>query len=196
MPNKHLSFFRVEAAYNSVAFIKQPQPQNACIFSPFWEILLIMKKNMKNSLNSFGKNFIKCGILGWCLEIVFTSLHSLQRRDFRLKGTTSLYMFPIYGAAVFLTPIFRTMKGKPALIRGITYAGFIFTGEYLSGSLLEKKTLCPWDYNRSKWNIKGIVRLDYLPFWILAGLLFEKVLENPSAKRITKTQAQSPSHTP
>lgn len=142
-----------------------------------------MEKKNKNSSNSFMKNFIKCGILGWCLEIIFTALHSLRKRDFRLTGTTSLYMFPIYGAATLLTPLFRAMKGKPALVRGLTYAGFILTGEYLSGTLLTKKNLCPWDYHRSKWNIKGIVRLDYLPFWIFAGLLFEKLLANPSGHK-------------
>ncbi len=122
------------------------------------------------------KNFIKCGVFGWCMEIVFTALDSLRRRDFRLKGTTSLYMFPIYGMAVLLTPLFHLMKGKPVWLRGLTYAGLIFTGEYISGSLLTKKTLCPWDYHRSKWHIKGIIRLDYLPFWSVAGLLFERLL--------------------
>lgn len=110
------------------------------------------------------------------MEIIFTALDSLRRRDFKLKGTTSLYMFPIYGMAALLTPLFHLMKGKPVISRGLTYAGVIFTGEYISGSLLTKKTLCPWDYHRSKWNIKGIVRLDYLPFWAIAGLLFEKLL--------------------
>ncbi|MBQ7955486.1 MAG: hypothetical protein IJ282_07015 [Lachnospiraceae bacterium] len=126
-------------------------------------------------------NFIKCGIFGWCLEIVFTAFDSLRRRDFKLKGTTSLYMFPIYGMASFLAPLFRLMKGKPIILRGLTYAGLIFTGEYISGSLLTKKTLCPWDYNRSKWHIKGIIRLDYLPFWAIAGLLFEKLLSERSS---------------
>ncbi len=55
----------------------------------------------------------------------------------------------------------------------------IFTGEYFSGTLLQKKNLCPWDYSRSKWNIKKIVRLDYLPCWFMTGLLFEKLLSEP-----------------
>lgn len=142
-----------------------------------------MEKKIKNLLNSFAKDFIKCGILGWCMEIIFTALHSLRRRDFCLKGTTSLYMFPIYGAAALLWPVFHIMKKKPALVRGLTYAGLIFTGEYLSGSLLTRKNLCPWDYHRSKWNIRGIVRLDYLPFWFFAGLLFEKILSTSHEER-------------
>lgn len=136
-----------------------------------------MKKTGKTLLT----NFIKCGVLGWCLEIIFTSLDSLRRRDYRLKGTTSLYMFPIYGTFSLLLPLFRLLRKKSLLTRGLTYAGLIFTGEYISGTLLTKKSLCPWDYNRSKWHIRGIVRLDYLPFWIIAGLLFEKMLTgNPA----------------
>lgn len=139
-----------------------------------------MKKTGKTLLT----NFIKCGVFGWCLEIIFTALDSLRRRDYRLKGTTSLYMFPIYGAFSLLRPFFRLLEKKTPLARGLTYAGLIFTGEYLSGTLLRKKSLCPWDYQRSKWHIKGIVRLDYLPFWVIAGLLFEKLLTGtPSPKR-------------
>ena len=56
------------------------------------------------------KDFIKCGILGWCLEITFTALHSLQQRKFTLQGTTSLWMFPIYGAGCLLRPICALVK--------------------------------------------------------------------------------------
>lgn len=121
-------------------------------------------------------NFIHCGILGWCLEILFTSAEAFRRRQFTLKGSTSLYMFPIYGMAAFLAPVCRLLKGKPLLFRGLTYAGLIFTGEYITGTLLSRKSLCPWDYGRSKWHINRLIRLDYIPFWALAGLLFEKLL--------------------
>lgn len=121
-------------------------------------------------------NFIHCGILGWCLEILFTSAEAFRRRQFTLKGSTSLYMFPIYGMAAFLAPVCRLLKGKPLLFRGLTYAGLIFTGEYITGTLLSRKSLCPWDYGRSKWHVNRLIRLDYIPFWALAGLLFEKLL--------------------
>ena len=63
------------------------------------------------------------------------------------------------------------------LARGFLYALFIFVGEFITGSLLMRRELCPWNYERSKWNIKKIIRLDYLPCWILAGLLFERLLK-------------------
>ena len=69
---------------------------------------------MKQKLHTFTKNFLKCGLAGWCLEIIFTSLASLRRRDLTLKGNTSLWMFPIYGCAAVLAPVGRLLAHKPA----------------------------------------------------------------------------------
>lgn len=122
------------------------------------------------------KNFMKCGILGWCLEITFTALHSLQKRELRLMGQTSLWMFPIYGSACLLEPLSKKLKNAPFQIRGSVYALCIFAGEYLSGRFLDQRALCPWNYERSRWHIRKVVRLDYFPNWFLAGLLFERLL--------------------
>lgn len=122
------------------------------------------------------KNFLHCGLIGWCMEIVFTALHSLRCRDYTLKGITSLWMFPIYGSASFLAPLFRKLKDKPIWTRGLTYMSLIFSAEYFSGTFLKKRKLCPWDYSRSKWNIRKVIRLDYAPLWFLAGLFFEQSL--------------------
>lgn len=121
-------------------------------------------------------NFIHCGILGWCMEITFTALNSFRRRQFKLTGNTSIWMFPIYGCACFLAPVSRLLKKKSPFVRGLSYAALIFTGEFITGTLLNKKDICPWDYSRSKWHIKKIIRLDYLPFWFIAGLLFERLI--------------------
>lgn len=53
------------------------------------------------------QNFLKCGTVGWCLEILFTSVDSILSRDWRLMGRTSLLMFPIYGLGALLGPIGR-----------------------------------------------------------------------------------------
>lgn len=121
-------------------------------------------------------NFLHCGILGWCLEITFTALDSFRRRQFTLKGITSIWMFPIYGMASFLAPLFHLLKGKSILLRGFSYATCIFLGEYVTGRLLKKRGLCPWDYSKSKWNVDGVIRLDYTPCWFVAGLLFERLV--------------------
>lgn len=121
------------------------------------------------------KSFLHCGLSGWCFEIIFTALGSLRNRDFTLKGKTSLWMFPIYGSAAFLTPLFKLLRNKSLWKRGLTYMGLIFSAEYLSGKFLRMKNLCPWDYSRAKWNINKVIRLDYAPLWFLVGLFLEQV---------------------
>lgn len=132
----------------------------------------------KKSTHKLFYNFLKCGLIGWCMEIIFTSFHSFRRRDLRLKGTTSIWMFPIYGSASLLYPITHLLKNKPFWLRGLTYMTLIFSAEYIAGSLLSKRALCPWDYYRSKWNLNRFIRLDFAPYWFAAGLLFEYVLQD------------------
>lgn len=125
---------------------------------------------------SLFKNFILCGIVGWCLEIVFTALDSIRRRELTLRGMTSLWMFPIYGMASFLSPLFHLLQKKSVLLRGFTYTILIFTGEYVTGYLLKKRGFCPWNYSKSKWNLNGLIRLDFIPNWFLTGLLYERLI--------------------
>lgn len=131
----------------------------------------------------FGKDFFICGLTGWCMEIVFTSAGSLLKHDKRLIGRTSLWMFPIYGMAAVITPVYKLLRKKPAFLRGGIYTLGIFSFEYLSGSLLKKHELCPWDYSDAKANIDGVIRLDYAPFWMLAGLLFERILVHENGEK-------------
>ncbi len=123
------------------------------------------------------KNFFLCGATGWCLECFWTGLGSiLSKKDKLLLCRTSVWMFPIYGMAALIAPISRILKGVPTLFRGLVYTLLIFTGEFLSGSLLKKHQSCPWDYSNAKLNYKGLIRLDYAPAWFLSGLLFEKLV--------------------
>lgn len=122
------------------------------------------------------KDFIKCGVIGWCMEIIFTALGALRRRQMQLVGQTSLYMFPIYGSIALFKPAFSLMKKLSFPLRGLFYAASIFTAEFLSGRLLSKHSICPWNYERHRWHVNGLIRLDFLPFWFIAGLLYEHVL--------------------
>ena len=130
------------------------------------EILFYMKKN-----------FLICGLTGWCMEILFTSIGSLCKSNRKLIGRTSIWMFPIYGVAAIICPVHKLIKNLPAICRGGIYSAGIFTCEYVSGSLLKRHNLCPWDYSDSKANVDGLIRLDYAPFWMAAGLIFEKILD-------------------
>ena len=91
-------------------------------------------------------------------------------------GNTSLWMFPIYGMAALLSPLSIFLKKKPVFFRGCVYTFFIFLTEFVSGKFLKKRGVCPWNYDHSKYNIDGVIRLDYAPLWMIAGLFFEKLL--------------------
>lgn len=130
------------------------------------------------------KNFMKCGIMGWCLEIIFTALGSFHRKDLKLKGNTSLWMFPIYGIGCLIAPISFLLKKASWFTRGTVYTLLIYTVEYISGIFLKKRKLCPWDYSRSHWNIDSVIRLDYIPCWFATGLLMEKIVQKKEAKAL------------
>lgn len=129
-------------------------------------------------MKKYLKLFCICGVIGWCIEIFFTSLHALQKHNFTLTGNTSLLMFPIYGMAVLLCPFHKLLKNTSSLIRGIFYAFGIFLVEYFSGIFLMHRNCCPWNYQRSRWNIRSVIRLDYFPLWVIVGLLYEKILSH------------------
>ncbi len=138
-----------------------------------------------DKLKTLQMNFLKCGVMGWCLEVMFTSLESVIRHDWRLMGQTSLLMFPIYGCGVLLSPIARLTDwwvGEGGLrpldrwIRhGMLYTVLIFAMEYFSGTLLRAYGMCPWDYTGRQSNINGLIRLDFAPLWFGTGLLFEQI---------------------
>lgn len=123
------------------------------------------------------KNFIKCGILGWCLEILWTGLHAFRVRNLKLTANSSLWMFPIYGSAACLHPLTRLLEGKSIWKRGFIYMSFIYLGEYISGIFLKRRDICPWDYSKNRWNYQGVIRLDFAPLWFLTGLIFEHLLQ-------------------
>lgn len=127
------------------------------------------------------KNFLMCGVMGWCMEILFTSSHCFLTRDAKLMGQTSLWMFPIYGLAACIYPLNRFLKKFPVWIRGLIYSGGIFSVEYVTGTVLNHFSCCPWNYDNAKYNVNGVIRLDYLPFWAIAGLLFERLLLRQNA---------------
>ena len=122
--------------------------------------------------------FLFCGSIGWCLECFWTGLGSAckKERDRKLTCHTSLWMFPIYGMAALIYPISKKLRAQCIFLRGSIYSILIITTELLTGEFLKKFKACPWDYSKSRFNVDGVIRFDYLPMWFLVGLLYEKVL--------------------
>ena len=123
----------------------------------------------------FLKRFLIYGSAGCLMEVFWTGLGSLIKKNFRLISSTSLWMFFIYGLAAALDPICDMLTGYPFFLRGCVYVLSVFVIEYLTGYLLKKAGLCPWDYSHSKFSVNGVIRLDYAPVWFVAGLIFERL---------------------
>ena len=68
------------------------------------------------------KDFFLCGFTGWCLEILWTGLHSLVTGHFTMMGKTSLLMFPVYGLAALIRPAYYKLARFPVMVRGIIYS--------------------------------------------------------------------------
>lgn len=128
-------------------------------------------------MKRFFLSFIKCGMIGWSFECLFTGLDSfLHRGDPKLRCYSSIWMFPIYGLASFLQPLYRLIRRANLFVRGGIYSILIISAEFITGALLKKRGACPWDYHGAKFNVKGLIRLDYLPLWFFVGLFYEKLL--------------------
>lgn len=121
------------------------------------------------------KRFIIYGFIGWGIEIIWTGLSSMLQGDKGLSGFTNLWMFLIYGSAIFLEPIHDIIYGWKWPIRGIIWVVMIWGIEYTSGLiLLSVLKIYPWHYS-GPYAVDGLVRLDYAPAWFVAGLIFERV---------------------
>lgn len=119
--------------------------------------------------------FFIYGALGWVVEIVWTGLGSILRRDPKLRATTYLWMFPIYGgAAILFERVFIFIAPQPWILRGLVWVAAIFAVEYVTGFLIKQWVgESPWDYSGTRFSVQGLIRLDYAPAWFVLGLLFE-----------------------
>lgn len=114
------------------------------------------------------------------LEVVFTSVCDWKQDKRRfLMGYSSLWYAPLYA----LAPVFLHLVGAyffelPFLLRGTLYALVIFAVEYLgmlSLRLLLGASPSQEHYYKARWNIHGLIRLDYFPAMFVMGLIFEWV---------------------
>ncbi len=124
--------------------------------------------------------FLLYGCAGWVLEVCFTGTSAaLLRKDTHGTARTYLWMHPIYGAtALGMEFLHDRLRFLPRALRALSYTAVIFGAEYITGWLLRRALgRCPWDYEQSGWSVKGLIRLDYFPYWYGAALAFEPVRE-------------------
>ncbi|MGH4050483.1 MAG: putative ABC transporter permease [Clostridium sp.] len=122
------------------------------------------------------KKFVLYGVLGLLVEVLWTGFGSMIKGDVLLRGTTSIWMFPIYGLAVLLEPVHYRIKHLPLIVRGGIYMLLIFAVELVSGLLLRLVLgECPWNYVNRTLSIYGIITLTYAPVWFAYGIMLEQV---------------------
>lgn len=139
--------------------------------------------------------FFLYGALGWCAEVLWTALYELvagtrkhptdvrvrvpmtPAERWRLAGHTYLWMFPLYGlGGLAFEPCHEAVRAWPWPLRGLCWAVLVFAVEYAVGRGLRRVTgRCPWDYSYARWNVDGVIRLDYAPVWFAFGLALERV---------------------
>jgi len=122
--------------------------------------------------------YILYGLGGWCGEVVFTALtDSVPKRDWRLVGTTFLWMFPIYGLlVVFYEPVHDSIRELPVIVRALIWSIGFTTVELITGWLITRVTgRCPWDYSDKRFAINAYIRWDFFPVWAIIGLALEPV---------------------
>ena len=122
--------------------------------------------------------YILYGLGGWCGEVVFTALtDSLPKRDWRLVGTTYLWMCPIYGLlAIFYEPVHDQSRDLALLVRAVIWSIGFTTVELITGWLIARISgRCPWDYSEKRFAINAYIRWDYFPVWAIIGLALEPV---------------------
>ena len=121
--------------------------------------------------------------LGVTTEVVFTSISDFINNEpmcgkarWSLAGHSYLWMILVYGMIpVFAHFIHRLVQHLPIWQRLALYVGLIYTVEFTSGFLLEQFTgRCPWHYTTG-FHIMGLIRLDYLPAWLLFCFIVEQL---------------------
>lgn len=125
---------------------------------------------------------------GLAIEVIYTALWDLiAKRSLKLIGVSSIWALFIYGLSTFFIELvspFLINKKIPLLARGLLYTIWTFLWEFSTGYLLSLFDACPWDYSEIfMFNIKGLITMEYAPFWFIGSLMSENYLV-PIVKQI------------
>ena len=131
---------------------------------------------MINKVMAFG--VFAC--VGVTTEVVFTALYPLFSDsigfDWSLRGNSYIWMIFIYGSASFAFPIgYGVIRNWHVALRAFCYGLSILGIELITGAVLRALIgSCPWEYHEG-WHFNGLIRLDYLPLWMLFGMILEGI---------------------
>jgi hypothetical protein len=143
-------------------------------------VLSVITRLVEELRYAMKTRFLIYGVLGWCLEVLWTGLPKRWPIDWRLPAHTSWWMFPIYGLiAPLYEPIHNRLRSanRPWWQRGVIYSAGILGVEAVTGALLQWRIgAIPWDYSgKTRWQWRGLTRFDYAPLWFGVGLALEPI---------------------
>ncbi len=92
-------------------------------------------------------------------------------------GVSSIWSFFIYGFGTFIAgEVVRKHMGKVSLLlRGVVYVIITYLWEFSWGLLLDYFNARSWDYSEFRFNIMGLITLEYIPVWYFAALYGEAI---------------------
>ncbi|XP_075531539.1 transmembrane protein 229B-like [Dermacentor variabilis] len=130
-------------------------------------------------LSSYSRLYLYA-LHGYFTEVTFTAVWDLLATgNPELRGFSSIWSLAVYSfCCMGLENIssFLQRRAIPLPVRALAHTCWIYVWEFTLGSVLRVMGTCPWDYKHFRYNISGIVTLEYAPLWFLCGILFELIL--------------------
>ncbi|XP_030296997.1 transmembrane protein 229B-like isoform X1 [Sparus aurata] len=115
---------------------------------------------------------------GCLCEVAFTAVCDwCSTQDRRLPGHSSLWALPMYATAIYLIESLRARllaQHRLLPLRLMAYTMFIYLWEFSWGSGLRLLGACPWDYSGYRYNLGGLVTLEYAVPWTVAAFIAEQ----------------------
>ena len=122
--------------------------------------------------------------VGLGLEVIGTAAIDFRKdEEGQLVGYSSVWYIPFYALGPFLLfhVFHRALFALPFYVRGPLYALVFWAVEYCGMGLLRLmrgKSPSEDSYYRSRWNVHGLIRLDFGPLLIVLGFVFEWVFRH------------------
>lgn len=115
---------------------------------------------------------------GCLCEVAFTAVFDwFITSDSRLPGHSSLWALPMYATAIYLMEGLRARllaQHRSLPVRLTVYTLFIYVWEFSWGVGLRLLGACPWDYSSYRYNLGGLVTLEYALPWAAAAFIAEQ----------------------
>lgn len=117
---------------------------------------------------------------GCLCEVAFTAVCDWRStQDRRLAGHSSLWALPMYATAIYFMESLRARllaQHHTLPVRLTAYTVFIYLWEFSWGVGLRLLGACPWDYSGYRYNLAGLVTLEYAVPWAVAAFIAEQLV--------------------